>query len=347
MAHTMIRNAHVEITVGTEKGYNVDGTSRTSYYPILNIPSHGISHEFAANSKEGSIFKTQGAEGLQAYLNGGHFFFSDGAMDYRLASYRGYMHTEDSMMHLTDHLGDLQVFSGNHENARQFHRNSTSKGIFGRTIDTFGMEMSSLGEGGDFNISVNAGWSPFSHAVSLKMAVERLVCTNGMVANSRFATQQVPLVSDWENSLDIVAAKLRPATTEIISNNLQAMAHTRAPISLVENLNKLVRGSEEFSGKDSIIRLLDNDSGIYNDKALNKAAAMLPSHLTQYDIYNIATELTSHHDLGEHIGLHLNHMSGDLMFNLQKYAPMNPLHVSSGTTELSSDSDPRRAFFGQ
>jgi hypothetical protein len=88
-------------------------------------------------------------------------------------------------------------------------------------------------------------------------------------------------------------------------------------------------------------------SDIYQDGALsaNVVGSQLPSHLTQFDVYNLVTELRSHTvQVDDSLDFSLDKFANELVFNRKDDTKFSNRYHDA--PRLSSFSDPEMAFFG-
>jgi hypothetical protein len=91
-----------------------------------------------------------------------------------------------------------------------------------------------------------------------------------------------------------------------------------------------------------------NMIGFYRSETLGdkNITSRLPAHLTEFDLYNIATQVRSHtHDTTRSTTRALDMLSSNLMFG-HNVEQQKAFAVTDNKIELSYFSDPETAFFG-
>lgn len=359
MSYELISNARVEVEV--VRGF--DSETNTAYcYPRISVADGKYMHCFEVGSKETEILITQGADVLQRYLNGGHFFFiGDELATYRPASYRGFIHDDEAIHRLVESLG-INRYTHRSGAKGAYIKSSVitdKQSLMGGALGRFEMDVKSLGAGGNFDIGINGSWSPFSSSINTSLTVERLICLNGMVGQAEWVTRSVPMINDWERSLTLVRRRLEPEVHDILSKRFIDMSKSRASIgdvlkaeALLENREKILGGKgltqEEQRQLDVLRHVLNvrhHTESVYKERVYDsKELAGLSAHLTQYDLMNILTETMSHIGHHEDSNERLNKLANRLVFDGHN-GNRNTQRFDS--VKISSDSDHRRAFFAK
>lgn len=355
----LIQNARVRVNI-----------SRFHEKPVLTLEIDGgmqgtFQHTFPTESKEVQEALDMDFRTLERMYDGGHYAFYQGSLvEYRKANYNGFVQSQEAISRLTDALGAgmkkqqggrySRGVSGLYDSVRTARSNGV---MFGGSADPFEFDVAELGEGGSFDASLVRQWSMFSQNIELSLNVQRLVCTNGMVANSPFITRSVPVINDWETNLDIVRQQLEPHFTGVMQQRFREMAdvNNRASVQAVMKANALLQSrsaAEHMTAEDrmAITRLL-NFTDVrahlgthYQGRALSdaKVASAIGSHMTSFDLFNVITEANSRYGRDSDTDRSANMLVNNLMFDELKKRP-----VESGTLKVSDDSDHRRAFFGE
>ncbi|MBT5231248.1 MAG: hypothetical protein HOM11_13335 [Methylococcales bacterium] len=348
----LITANQVEIQYGTANN-TVD-----SLEVVINDEHH---LKFAQNSKEIRLIQLYSKGEIAEYFNQGKYFFMGGELvDYRSSQYKGYVQSEENLSALSDIIGTTpqqqgvytQGVKGLYQGSSRFNRTFALGGQW----HSVGLDIPKLGLGGQLNNTLSFFWSPFSANIKTSFDVERLVCHNGMVATSPFAVYEAPMISDWKNNLNILSVQLTDKFNGIIGDRLSQMSESRASVYDVDKVHQIV------TQKDMRRRLKNTvDSGqlgniqnvthvrqhlgqyyqpaVFADKRQMKRAG---SHITQYDLFNIATEVASHMSCNADDVQQLNSMANHLTFDELGKGEQIDVNTSS---ILSSESDHRRAFF--
>lgn len=344
--------------------------SRFSEEPKLTVTVDGGEHgeftaEFGPQSKEVREAMDMDDTMLQRIFDGGFYSFANGRLvEWRRAGYSGYVQSQEAIDHLSNALGASIAKSNNGAYSRgvaglydSVRTRNTNGVMFGGASDPFRFDVAELDDGGRFKANVVSKWSMYDPRIELSFDVERLVCTNGMVANSPFVTRAVPIVNDWETNLNIAQAQLQPHFTGIMQERLRAMAdvNNRASVKAVQTAHRILEersayGAMTKAEQDSLHELLGfTDAKAilgsrYSDRVFAdaKVAGTAPSHMTKFDLFNILTEANSSYGRSEGNDMAANRLVNALVFDDLRSRPLD-----TGTVSLSSDSDHRRAFFGK
>lgn len=311
-------------------------------------------HDFKAGSRESKYCSNTDIETIRKMFSGGtYFFYQDRLVDYRLSSYNGFTHDHDGISELVDRIG-----IGSPQNLREAsigglfnqHRSNGNNGIFlGGEWDKFDLNISELGIGGEFNNQLIYRWSPFSSNIITSLEIERLVCTNGMVSSSPFVSFEVPLINDWERNLHVISAQLKPRINDLLTMRFKDMADNRSSVNDIARANSMLKERYSVTETPELVNMLNitdlksNLGSYFHEELFTDSAKskMVGGHLTQFDVFNILTEASSHY-------------GNDIESNFQIQRELNRL-VFGGIDQkkqlnlvkpVISDSDHRRAFFG-
>lgn len=361
----LIRNARVSaFTTG-------EGLNRRLAIEIPDAEGNQYQHEFPSNHRMSKRLFVASAEAIQRDLQGGTYFIVEGALiDYRDRSFRGYIHTDESLEKLVEFVGvervsrsslvrkntirDNEDMLMNRVFARGRNSVTTGNGqglMLGSAREPFGIHVEGLGQGGDHQARVIMKWSPFRETVRSNIELLRMACANGMVAHSPVVNADIPLINDHEAHLAIAESQIQQRFGRLISQRLLAMKEERASVEDIHYAHNAARSRLEWLGdnpnyQNQIVHLNDlldvtnprHLGTLYNEGVLasRDRRAVLPGHLTKLDLWNILTEMDTHTrgDNGNGIQIRLNSMMFD---------PDPVLRI--GQVALSRDSDPERAFF--
>ena len=314
-------------------------------------------HTFSHKSNVAKMAREVEYPILKEKLENGTYVFSDGNLiDFRMSDYRGYIRTEDEINGLADKVG----FSRQRQNNRAvngdllsvFNQLRHRNGVFlGGESEDFFMDVEGLGSGGAFRNRLIYRWSPFDKNIQTTIEVERLVCANGMVGMAPLVTRETPVINDIDRNLDIIDMHLRPEMSRILQERFANMSHNRASVSDVLEANRIIyerlrsnqANEHDFKILQGLANVtkLDHLKGVFSDKLFSSSAARTaPSDLTQYDLFNIMTEMCSHTMADEYGNRQAQHFINKIVFDTVK-------NEVSGNVKKSQESDHRRAFFGE
>ena len=318
--------------------------------PSLVIEVAGkYTHTFSPNSRESRLLAQTDKETINRLFNGGSYFFVDGVLrDYRLSTYKGFQHSDDAIKALAEKLGYSVADPRNAGNKTIFQgiRHNLNGAFMGGEWDKFDLDLPGFGDGGKFENRLVAAWNPFRKGVVITVDMLRLVCTNGMVGQSPMVTYEVPVVSDWNNNLEIAKRQLKPRFNDRIRQSLEAMVDKRASLYEVEKAYRLLvkrkaSVNERHVELGQLIELTDAQKHLwkhYSPDQLKRSE--LPSHLTRYDVFNALTEATTHLGRDAQNDLAITGYLNDFVF-----AKEQSIVQTSGLIKRSQESDHNRAFF--
>lgn len=326
---------------------------------VVSLPDR----DFTLKGKEARIARFMDEATLRARFNGGTFiFYNDSLVDYRFSDYRGFVHTDEAIQALSEHVG----FSA----AR---RNSGAEGLInaihglngfvlgGTSGEPFRLDhpvVQRMGEGVDSEIQVMHTWSPFDPRIQTNMMVQRLICANGMIGTADWASFQTHLVSNWQENLAVIGEQLKPAASRLLGSRIEEMIATRASVKdLLKVQNVLPDASYGMAAEPD--ELVDPEIARRVERLRNQVSPYLnldrymdvrqviesgedehaPSHLSQYDVWNALTEASTHYLSGRGVQEAQRH-ANRLMFDERR--------VTENTGEIVTPSAaaPQRAFFG-
>lgn len=348
---SLIRGADVKLThVVNDKKQNVAEI----------IVDGKFSHRFSSKSRVSKHLDVMAPADLEARLNGGTFFFVDDEMvDFRDASYNGFIQSEATIEKFMDLLGYQHKSDLPRHRGRIRTDDEGSNIVLRKVWDKSEIQVPGYAMGGEFTSELSFVWNPFVKTINSAFDLVRLVCTNGMIGLTSFLNTKIPLENRWEEHLDIATRQIQNKVNNIVIERMKSMATERASVAdclLLEQhaFERLISGHgkspEERERLKAIVSAvapkfhLHNTyrDGVFADKAL---AAQLPGHLTNIDVFNIATELRSHtQESSKSSDNALDRMSNSILFDRNE----NSVAAGSRYTvkPTSSFADPSRAFYG-
>lgn len=332
--------------------------------PVLEITvNEKYHHRFSPNSRESRMLAEVDLQTIQQLMDGGYYVFAGGHLvDYRGSNYRGYVQSEEAVKQLMEHVGFEAPRKGPYSSGPRglyegIRSQRTNGAIFGGNGDPFDLDVPELGIGGQFDGHIVFGWSVFSDKITTSLNVQRLVCENGMIGDAPFVTYEVPVINQWQDNLKVVNARLKPVITDVLGRRFSEMAERRASVADIIRAHKIINGrvdiadtaemQEEAARLARMSQLLNPDlnlAGIYKETALNdpKIARQLDGHMTQFDVYNILTEASTHYGRDEK-----NDREATRLANMLVFDELTERSSANFTLKPSEESDHRRAFFGE
>jgi hypothetical protein len=322
-------------------------------------------HTFDHNSRVSQALNEMPVEQLQARLSGGHYFFVDDQLvDFRDGGYQGFIHTADSINKLIEVIG-IQKVGEDGEARRSGTRrilaktNQISKNVvLGKKWSDANISIPMYREGGEFQSQLNFMWNPFVKVVNSAFMIYRLICTNGAMGLSNLLNSRIPLINLHSDNLEIANRQIQNKLDGMIKQRLMLMGSERATVAELDLIHEHVVSRlgqvlprEEMSRLGRIAEVVNPrvhldkvySPTVFNDKQL---AAQLPGHLTAFDAYNMATEVSSH--TTEVVGS--TNLAMDRLANMYLFDRQDKIGHFSGkfrAPALSSFSSPERAFFGE
>jgi hypothetical protein len=341
MNFEMINDAKVEIETGfTEKNFPVAIATINDTYQ----------HHFDASSRVSKSLDVMTSEDLADRLTGGHFFMQDGQLiDFRDGQYNGFIHSDDSIQKLIEVIGYTEKKNRN---------NTTSNNVSLSSVwSNNDIEVPLYAAGGDFQSRLSFGWNPFMKDVHSTFQLVRLICTNGMTGLTSFLNTKIPLVNRWEEHLEIASRQIQNKVSSKVVARLSEMGNERATVSECQSIvthvdDRLKNGNVDQLSRERLKNIAMVASpvlhlgkvykeNVFGDRRLG---AQLPSHLSTFDVYNMATEINTHTaDTSGSSSFAMDKIANALIFDREDLTKHS---ARFGQPTLSAFSDADAAFFG-
>lgn len=286
-------------------------------------------HEFKDNDKITKEFKSLSHEEFKERYTNATFVFSKNhesfsnnfdlyenysLVDYRNSYYKGFIQSEEMMNDFSKEIGlkkatpeskSESLFKGIKSIDDLFNKYKTNKfnvNLTGEKSDfNFGLDKDN-----EFTGSLSFSWNPFEKSVSTVVEIQRLKCLNGMFGLSPLLRNNIPIVNNISEHLDIAKSYISDNLKMILKEKLEVM--TKKPASLHQArmvyYHAKNREASNFHNASALERLkkiafysdIKEHCKCYKDSVLysSDVAKLYPSHLTQYDIWNLLTEIDSH-----------------------------------------------------
>ena len=345
LGHTLLRDANIGVVM----------SQSSNNHPIATINVNDqFEHTFPSDSRVSRALDTMAADSLAERLTGGSYFFIGNQLfDFRDGQYGGFVHTDQTIEHLSSVLGVHEIGP---KNRLRVHENVTSpKYTLGKVWDAHNISIGEYGAGGAFRTDLHFGWNPFIKHINSAFQLIRLICANGMIGRTSFLNSKIPLVNRWEEHLDIASRQLQIKVDSKVTGRLSFMSRERATVrELVQLTNHVEHRLKEAHTAEEVTRLrniqrvvnprlhLENTyrSHVFDDRDVS---SRLPGHLTVFDTFNAITEVNSHtEERGTSTARALDMMANKLMFDRKT----QPIISANEETPISAFSDPTAAFFG-
>ena len=317
-------------------------------------------HIFSPKSSIVRAFKTAGVQAVQDRLDGGTFVVQgDQIVDYRDSNYKGFIHSDESIAQLSQHVGSENFKASKRVKGGASH-------IFGKVYSQNPLDIDEIGDGGLFKTQLSYVWSVFHQNINTLYDIERLICANGMRGLTRFFNASIPMINKWEEHLRIADIQINNRVRDKVRQRLAEMVRERACVADLQIVTDHASGRllSEYNTQEQRDRLMNilaivdpllHLGDTYTDHALadSNVSAQLPGHLTVFDVWNLATEIDSHtrsdDDSSSNV---LQKLVNDLLLanthdkNRQFGRKSSGVIVVDGPN-LSDESDPNRIFFGK
>jgi hypothetical protein len=346
----MIRDASVVVT----KTFDRNGHQQ-AYITVNDKHEHKFSHKSRVSQELSLLTPKELGERLSG---GSYFFINEELVDFRDQRYRGFSHTNDAIDSLMNVIGYQTLTDRNDKSAHRFmNRTSSNNVALSKNWSTTNIELPMYGEGGVFNSRLNFHWNPFAKNVTSVFMLVRQICTNGMVASTPFCNMQIPLVNRWEEHLDMANMQLQNKIDSMMSKRIGEMSRYRASVGDILLLERHVMGrlengeiQQNTDKLRTIASVLDPfvnlrpyyKADVFDNKSI---AAQLPSHLTLFDAWNIATEVCTHYEpTQDSSDAGLQRIANAFVFD-RGCSTENIRHLGNNIA-LSPFSSPEKAFFG-
>lgn len=317
-------------------------------------------HQFPHTSRVSKHLTVMDANDLSERLTGGSYFFiEDQLVDFRDGQYDGFVQSDQGIAKFMEVLGYVRRADLTMQRTRLTDENRNDI-ILRKAWSDHGIEVPGYKEGGQFTSSLNFTWNPFVHTVDSVFELVRMICTNGMVGTTSFLNTKIPLVNRWEEHLDIANRQIQNKVTSMVVKRVETLANARATVGdclLIEQhaadraqadaligtaaRHRAVQLMAAVSPRNHL-RHVYQDS-VFADKTI---ASRVPSHLTMYDLYNIATELRSHvPNSARSSDFALDRIANDLMFS-RRIDDASRIASVIAAPAVSNFADAERAFYG-
>lgn len=347
--YSLYRNADVKLSNVFDEAGNVQA------HIVINGAHE---HLFDSNSRISKALNSPHIElatsQLQARLTGGNYFFvEDQLIDFRDNGYNGFVHDDNAVDNLMAHIG----VSTNERNIRSGLRLNTvpSDYMLMKKWSAQDFDVPGYQQGGDFTSNMIFNWNPFTSFIKGSFELVRQICTNGMVGSTELINSRIPLVNRWEEHLQIANIQMQNKVSSLVRDRLSIMGRERAMVSDLQLVTKHAAARRAISNSAAEVRRLDAimkisdpiihlrdyyQDNVFQDKNI---AAQVKGHLTQFDCYNLATELSTHTaETEESTSGALQRLANGLLFP----ANNNKSHNLNTAPLLSAFSNPDQAFFG-
>jgi len=335
MNFEMINDANVTIETGyTEKNFPVAIATINDTYQ----------HHFSENSRVSKSLDVMTSDDLTDRLTGGHFFMENGQLvDFRDGQYNGFIHSDDSIQKLIDVIGYTE----------HAHRKTSLSSVWSNND----IEVPLYAAGGDFQSRLSFSWNPFMKDVHSTFELVRLICTNGMTGLTSFLNTKIPLVNRWEEHLEIASRQIQNKVSSKVVARLGEMGNERATVSECQSIvthvdDRLKNGNVDQVSRERLknIAMVASPTlhlgkvykeNVFGDRRLG---AQLPSHLSTFDVYNMATEINTHTaETSGSSSFAMDKIANALIFDREDLTKHS---ARFGQPTLSAFSDAEAAFFG-
>lgn len=354
MTFELVKNANVEVVKKLNAKKNVQA--------IITV-NDKYQHEFAAKSRVSKHLELMEPTELAERLSGGHFFFiEDQLVDFRDGSYnQGFVHTNDTIQAFMDVLG-YQVKStvpgrAQHRRSNNEEADVGSSIILKKDWSNHNIVVPGYQDGGAFDSRLAFVWNPFVKTINSAFEIVRLICENGAVGVTNWLNSKIPVVNRFHEHLEIANRQIQNKVNSTVIHRVQFMANTRASVAdcmLIEQHahDRLYSSAQKSVGENERLQKMIYVSSprqhlaTYYNEALfmdKNLASQVPSHLSNFDIYNLATEIRTHtNECSKSSAFALDRVANRLMFDDDRDCSV----TSIGAPKLAAFSSTDTAFFG-
>lgn len=354
MSHCVIRNAKVGVKQIIDQSKN----------PIAEITINDkYQHRFHKNSRVSKHLNLISPQQLEQTLTGGTYLIIDDQLaDFRDKNYTHFVHDDSSIDKMIDIIGYTKDQNNSRRRTRQNRRDHDA---FESSIslknewDKTEIIIPHYQQGGEFTSELSFQWSPFMKTINTTFDLVRQICTNGMVGMTTLLSTKVPVINRWEQHLDIAAKQTQLNIIDLVSKRLNQIDKFSASVgqclALSQDINNRIQTTPLINSDQ--IQMLQNlayvvspithlskfyNQNVFNDKHI---ADQLPSHLTQLDMFNIATELRTHTIANDKSPQsRLDRFANYALFDSKK---LQYEQANKSTNKLSYFSNREQAFFSE
>lgn len=294
---------------------------------------------------------------IEQFKDGRFFIVDDEVIDYRLQADLKFMHSNESIKHLVDHLGFATPESNNRFIGRRARatRHGFSDSIQARSR-TEAFEASALDSiGGQFDIHTGFKWSPFSLDIHSYIEMWRQVCENGAIATAPLVNSRIPMLNQWKENLAISNQVIRHNFDKIVLPRLAALPSERISMFDLMTLKNFVENLASTEDKqfahDSYKHLMAIGAQLEEawdpraDQLGRNNLKFIPAPVSAFDAMNIATEIATHHMPADRTNARGQVFVNELIFSDTRRRNM-AVDVNNLVTDVSTFDNVDRAFFG-
>lgn len=350
MTFELLHNAKVEVK-------QIINSNKTSQAEITINDKY--QHRFSPKSRVSKHLDIMTPKDLSDRLTGGSFFFIQGELiDFRDHSYNGFIHDEETISVFMEILGFQQRKNLPFHHSRKRDNHDQSDIILRKVWSNTEIVVPGYQQGGQFTSQLSFLWNPYVKTINSSFDLVREICTNGMVGLTSFLNTKVPVMNREVEHLDIASRQIQNKVTSVVIERIKAMGVERASIGdclLLEQhaYDRLYSPGEKAGGeRDRLLQLMtavapkQHLGHVYRDNIFTdkNMAKQLPAHLSNFDVFNIATELRSHTgQCAKSSDVALDRFSNGIIFDRQDNFGASAARFTAGPT--SSFADAERAFY--
>ncbi|MGZ8924534.1 MAG: hypothetical protein ACXW2E_01495 [Nitrososphaeraceae archaeon] len=301
--YELVKNAKVEVTRVINDKHDIQA--------LISV-NDTYEHLFPYTSRISKHLEMMSPNDLAERLTGGSFFFvEDSLVDFRDGHYTGFVHSDDTISNYMDVMGYVRKNEIELKHIQKYSLINEEIGIspilLRKVWDKSQISVPGYSSmGGDFDSVLSFTWNPFVRTVNSAFDLVRIICENGLIGLTSFLNTRVPLENRFEEHLNIATKQIQNKINSIVNERVGIMAQKPASLADVllleehalERLYSTVISSEHqrlttiINAISPKVQLADiYRPTVFEDKRL---AAQVPSHLTQFDVFNVATELRTY-----------------------------------------------------
>lgn len=363
----MLHDARVHIKKDTELGAKGKVTTR-AIATIGDKTGEKLVHKFPSTSRVSKNLDMMTEQELSARMSGGKFFIVDGQLvDWRDGQYNGFVHEKKALDKFIDVLGfQYRSQMPLHRGSRRKRDGDSADIVLRKVWSENEITIPEYKGGADHRTELSFVWNPFYKTINGAFDLIRQICTNGMIGTTPLLQPKIPLLNRWEEHLDISSRQIQNKITSMVTSRIHQMVSSPATIAdcmllrkhAFDRLHSVQGGIDDMDEeiialRDRLLNLMavvdapQHLRDLYQPAVFDNTtiSAQLPAHISQYDAYNIGTEIRTHTSQSRNSSDHaLDKFANKLMFGDND--DMTVASSNIGHVRPAAFSSPDVAFFG-
>lgn len=274
----------------------------------------------------------------ERFLTGRYFIVDDQVIDWRGGDDLKFMHDDAAIAKLASTIGFVDSPTG------------CRAGNVTHKLDYEAFQS----EGGQFDVHIGFNWSPFSLDINSQLSLLRLVCSNGLVAQSPIMHHRIPMMNAWEDNLAISNDVIGHSFHKLVGPRLAALTEERISVHdalMMRSFLNDLSTSKQATGAQllALNNMLELIEPVFTDEVMSLSKNMLKfvhAPITGFDALNVATECATHY-----VGEDRSKVKAELFANSLIFSEDRQRNIRTDLDKLMVDvhtfDNPDQAFFGQ